>query len=127
MDEHAHHRPALALASVLAACGFFRYHPGFLQHQPQPIVRDFHSMLLADVFIKMPQRKIRIDVAFKPAEQFDSAGLYPLAARSPAALVHHGIHSVMLHPPANSSHLARLDPNNLGRLNPAQLLGQWLW
>jgi hypothetical protein len=55
MDQHAHQRPALALAPVLAAGGFLLYHPSLLQHQPQPIVRDFHPMFLADLFVKMAQ------------------------------------------------------------------------
>jgi hypothetical protein len=54
MDQHAHHGPALALAPVLTARGFFLHYPGFLQHQPQPIVRDLHPMLLSDVFVKVP-------------------------------------------------------------------------
>src|SRR5947209_10166393 len=71
----------------------------------------------------LPQRKIRINVALEPTQQFDSAGLYPFATRSPAALVHHCLQPVMLHPPTNSSHLARFDSNNLSRLDPAQPLG----
>jgi hypothetical protein len=57
MDQHADHGPALALASVLAACWFLLYHPGFLQHQPEPVVRDFHPVLLGDVLVKMRSEK----------------------------------------------------------------------
>jgi hypothetical protein len=89
MDQHAHHRPALPPAPVLAASGFFLHHPSFLQHQPQPIVGNLHAVLLSDVLVEMLEREIGIDVTLEPAQQLDGAGLYPLAARSPAALVHY--------------------------------------
>ena len=34
-------------------------------------------MLLADMFIKMLQREIGVDVALEPAQQLDGAGLKP--------------------------------------------------
>jgi hypothetical protein len=83
-------------------------------------------VLLGDELEKMAQREIRIDVAFEPAQKLDGARLYPLAARSPAALVHHRVQSVVLHPPANPAHLARLDPDDLSRLHPAHLPGNGL-
>jgi hypothetical protein len=93
MHQHADHRPPLAAAPILAARGFLLHHPGFLQHQSQPVVRDLHAVLLGDVFVKMAQREIGINVAFEPAEQLDGAGLDALAARPPAALVHHRRHA----------------------------------
>ena len=68
MDQHADHRLALALAPVLAACGFFGHHAGFLQHQPQPVVGDFHSVFLGDLFIKMTHGKIRLEIALELAQ-----------------------------------------------------------
>jgi hypothetical protein len=70
----------------------------------------------------MPQRKNPDTRRVEPAEQVDNAGIYPLARRSSAAPVHHGIQSIMFQPPANSSHLALLDPDTLRRLHPAQPL-----
>jgi hypothetical protein len=73
-------------------------------------------MSFSDLFVKVVQREIGENVALEPAEQLDSAGFYPLAARSAAALVQHCVHSVVLHPPAQPPHLAWFDPDNLGCL-----------
>jgi hypothetical protein len=78
-------------------------------------------VLLGDELEKMAQREIRIDVAFEPAQKLDGARLYPLAARPAATLVHHRVQSVVLHPPANPPHLARLDTDNLSPPVPLQL------
>ncbi len=67
MHQHADHRPPLAPAPILAARGFLLHHSGFLQHQTQPMVRDLHAVLLGDVFVKVPQREIGIDIALEPA------------------------------------------------------------
>ncbi|MBV8771877.1 MAG: hypothetical protein JO166_06035 [Deltaproteobacteria bacterium] len=121
MHQHADHRAALAPTPILAARRFFLDHSGLLQHQPQPVVRNLHAVSFSDLFVKVPQRKIRIDVTLEPAQQLDGAGLYPLAARSAAALVHDCIQAVMLHSPANPPYLAWFDPDNLGRLYPREL------
>src|SRR2546427_9641648 len=93
MDQHPYHRPALALTAVLTARWFFLHHAGFLQHQSQPVVRDFQAMLLSDLFVKMTHREIRIHIALEAAQPLDGTGLYPFAARSPAPLVHDRRHS----------------------------------
>jgi len=67
MHQQADHRPPLAPAPIAAARGLLLHHPGFLQHQAQPIIRDLHAALLGDVLVKMPQREIGIDVALEPA------------------------------------------------------------
>src|ERR1700751_1846976 len=76
-------------------------------------------MLFADVFVKMPQREIRVHVALEPAQQFDGTGLYPLAARSPAALVHDCIQSIVFYSPAHPPHLPRRHTHYFGRPHPA--------
>ena len=95
MHQHADHGPPLTLAPVLAPRRFLLYHPGFLQHQPQPVVRDFHVVFFSNVFVKMPQREVGIDVALEPAQQLDGAGLDAFAAGPAAALIHD-----CRHPPA---------------------------
>jgi len=53
VHQHADHRPTLAPAPVLAARRLLLHHPGFLQHQPQPVVGDLDLVLLGDVFVKV--------------------------------------------------------------------------
>src|SRR6516225_7266351 len=97
MPQTADHRPPLALAPILAPRRFFLDHSSLLQHQSQPIVGNLHAVSFSDLFVKVPQRKIRIDVALEPAQKLDSASLHPLAARSPTALVHHRRHTPASH------------------------------
>jgi hypothetical protein len=80
-------------------------------------------VLLGDVFVKMPQREIGIDIAFEPAEQLDGAGLDAPAPRPAAALVHHRRHAPAFDLASQPSHMPGTDSQNLARLHPAQLLG----
>gem|GEM_PF-6960572 len=67
MHQDSDQRAALPPAPILAPCRFFRHHPSFLQHPLQPVLGDLDLVLLFDPLVKVPHRKVRIDIALEPA------------------------------------------------------------
>jgi hypothetical protein len=50
----------------------------------------------ADLLIKVPHRKVRIELALEPTQPRDGGRLDPLAPRASAALLHYRLHPVLL-------------------------------
>jgi hypothetical protein len=68
VDEHANHRPAFPLAAVLATPRRLRHHPGLLQHQPGPVVRELKAVLLDRLLVEVANREVRIHLPLEPAK-----------------------------------------------------------
>jgi hypothetical protein len=66
----------------------------------------------------MPDRKVRVDLALKPAQLADRLHRNPLAPRPPAPLIHHRRDPMVLDRTPDPAHMPRRDPHNVRRHQP---------
>src|SRR5579885_2415511 len=121
VDEHADHRPALALAAVAAAARGLRRQARGLQDEPRPGVRELEAVLLRGLRPEVLEGEVRVALAAQPTQARDHRHGDPAAPRRAAPLVLEAIVDALLPGAFYAPQVPRRQAENVRRLQPGEL------
>ena len=111
MHQHADQRLALAPAPVFTPPRLLLHQSRLLPRLQRIGVGQLHAVLLGDALVKVPHRKVRIDLALESAQLTDGLPRDAPAPRPSPALVHYRRYPAALDRPPDSPHVPRRHAN----------------